>query len=759
MPVHNKIVPIAYPFALTQVRLLDGPFKHAQELNAKYLLSLSADRLLARFRSNAGLMPKAPAYGGWESEGVSGHTLGHYLSACSLMYASTGDKRFKERVTYIVRVLDQCQQAAGDGFLGAMPNGREIFARVAKGDITSAGFDLNGSWVPWYNEHKTFAGLIDAYLYTGDTEAKKVLFRLADWAIETTKNLTDDQWQKMLACEHGGMNDALADVYALSGNPKYLELSRKFYHKAVLDPLARREDLLTGLHANTQIPKTIGAARLYELTGEDKFHTIASFFWDVVTADRSYVIGGNSDSEHFPPKEEMSKHIGPSTTETCNTYNMLKLTRHLFSWDPKAEYADYYERALYNHILASQNPDDGMMCYYVPLKTGVPKAYNTPFDSFWCCTGTGMENHSKYGDSIYFRSAANDLYVNLFIASELMWKDKGVVLRQETSFPETGSTHLRFSCAQPTELTLHLRRPYWAVKAFSVTVNGIKQAVRSKPGSFVTITRTWESGDTVEVAMPMTLRVEPMKDNPRKVALMYGPLVLAARVDPNKPSPVLIAGAGTVTAALKALPGQPDTFRADLAVFRTSDRTAELTMHPFYKVYKTPYIVYWDEFSEGEWKTREAEYRAEQARRKGIEARTVDSLEIGEMQSERDHHVTGENTTAGDFNGRKWRHATDGGWFAFDMKVDPKAPLDLVCTFWGSDAGNREFDILVDGEKIASQVLENNKPETFYDQAYAIPERLTAGKNSVNVRFQAHASKWAGGLYGCRTIKRESPGK
>lgn len=756
MPVPYKITPRAFPFPLCAVRLLDGPFEHAQELDAKYLLSLSADRLLSRFRSNAGLTPKGPAYGGWESEGVSGHTLGHYLSACSLMYASTGDKRFKGRAAYVVRELDECQQAAGDGFLGAMPNGREVFARVAKGDITSAGFDLNGSWVPWYNEHKTFAGLIDACLYTGNQDAKRVLLRLADWAVETTKALTDDQWQRMLACEHGGMNDALADVYALSGDTRYLDLARKFYHKAVLDPLSRREDKLTGLHANTQIPKTIGAARLYELTGEDKFQTIASFFWDDVTKDRSYVIGGNSDGEHFPPKEEMSKHIGPSTTETCNTYNMLKLTRHLFSWNPRAEYADYYERALFNHILASQNPDDGMMCYYVPLKTGVPKAYNTPFDSFWCCTGTGMENHAKYGDSIYFRGAGDDLYVNLFIASELTWAEKGVGLQQVTGFPEKGTALLRFTCTKPAELALHIRRPYWATKGFTLLVNGSKELIRSKPGTFVTVHRTWKTGDTVEIAMPMTVREEPMRDNPRKVALMYGPLVLAARVDPSKPSPVLIEGAKTVTAALKPLPGQPGGFRADSAVFRSSEARAGMTLHPFYKVYKTPYIVYWDQFSEGEWKAREAEYRAEQDRKKALDARTVDTLDIGEMQPERDHHVTGEKTSAGDFNGRKWRHATDGGWFAFDMKVDPRAPVDLVCTYWGGDANNREFDVLVDGEKIASQVLENNKPGTFYDQVYAIPERLTTGKASVSVRFQARPGKWAGGLYGCRIIRREA---
>ena len=756
----NKVTAKVYPFALSDVRLLAGPFKHAQDLDAAYLLRLEPDRLLSRFRTNAGLKPKAAIYGGWESQGVSGHTLGHYLSACSLMYASTGDARYNERVRYIVGELDACQKAGGDGFLGAMPNGREIFAKVAVGDISSAGFDLNGGWVPWYNEHKTFAGLIDAYVYTGNEESKRVLVRLADWACKTTKVLSGEQWQKMLACEQGGMNDALAGVYALTGDPKYLELSRKFYHKAVLDPLANREDHLTGLHANTQIPKVIGAARLYELTGEDKYHTIASFFWDVVTKERSYVIGGNSDGEHFPPKEEMSKHIGPATTETCNTYNMLKLTRHLFSWNPLPEYADYYERALYNHILASQNPDDGMMCYYVPLKTGVPKAFSTPFDSFWCCTGTGMENHAKYGDSIYFRSAANDLYVNLFIASELRWADKGVTVRQNTDYPAKPSTRLAFTCRKPTELVLHLRRPLWAMKAYTVTVNGVRQSIRSKPGSYVTMRRTWKSGDVIEVSMPMTIRAEPMKDDVRKVALLYGPVVLAADVDPAGPPPVIVADENGAISAIKPVPGKPLTFTASGRVFRVAGAPPEksLTLRPFYAVFKSPAIVYWDTFSEAAWNAKQTEYLAEQARLRDIEVRTTDSVQVGEMQSERDHRFDGLNTATGEFMGRKWRHATDGGWFLFELKIDPKVPMDLVCTYWGSERGNREFDLMVNSSSVASEVLDNNKAGVFYDKTYQLPSEITKGRESLYIRFQAHPGKIAGGLYGCRAVRRVPQG-
>jgi DUF1680 family protein len=612
-----------YPFALTDVRLLDGPFKHAEDLDAKYLLSLEPDRLLSRFREYAGLKPKAEAYGGWERDTISGHSLGHYLSACAMMYASTGDARFKQRADYIVDELETVQEANKDGFVGGMPNGRKVFDEVSKGDIRSAGFDLNGSWVPWYNEHKTMAGLIDTYLYCGNDKARRVLSRLADWAVETTKNLTDDQWQKMLACEHGGMNDVLADSYAITGNPKHLELARKFYHKRILDPLSRREDPLTGVHANTQIPKIIGTARLYELTGEDRYKTISSFFWDTVTRERSFVIGGNSDGEYFPKKEEFSQHVGSATAETCNTYNMLKLTRHLFTWEPKAEYADFYERALYNHILASQHPETGLVCYFMPLKTGTQKDYNPPFDSFACCVGTGMENHAKYGDSIYFHDGGRTLYVNLFIASELHWRDRGVTVRQETRFPEEDATRLTVTGGKPAEFTMLIRKPYWATDGVHLAVNGKALDATPDASGYIPVRRTWASGDTLEVTMPMTVRTEGFKDNPRKLALMYGPIVLSSEVNPAREYPVILADLPKIPAAIHAT-DKPLTFYGE-GVFRSTDGLApqQMTFIPYYKMHDRPYIVYWDAFNGEQWAARQAEYRAEQARQRALEARTV----------------------------------------------------------------------------------------------------------------------------------------
>ena len=419
----------AHPFRLEDVRLLDGPFKAAMTRDAEYLLRLEPDRLLSGFRKEAGLTPKAKAYGGWESMTIAGHSLGHYLSAVALMFASTGDTRFRDRVNYILAELDACQRTNGNGYVAAIPNGKKIFQEVSAGDIRPQPFDLNGGWVPWYTLHKLFAGLLDAHQYLQSTKALDIAAKLGDWADTTLAKLTEEQFQRMLDTEHGGMNEVLAELYARTGNKKYLQLSRRFHHKVVLEPLTRQEDRLQGLHANTQIPKLIGLARRYELTSDEADKTAAEFFWQRVVHHHSYVNGGHSDGERFGPPDKLNNRLSQNTAETCNTYNMLKLTRHLFEWHASASYADYYERALYNHILASQNPDDGMVCYYVPLRAGSRKVYSKPFDSFWCCVGTGMENHAKYGEAIYFHGN-NALWVNLLFPSELNWRENGWALKQ-----------------------------------------------------------------------------------------------------------------------------------------------------------------------------------------------------------------------------------------------------------------------------------------------------------------------------------------
>jgi hypothetical protein len=749
----------ARAFRLEDVRLLDGLFKHAMELDRRYLLSLDVDRLLHNFRVNAGLPSSAKPLGGWEEPKgeLRGHFVGHYLTACALMYASTADERLKEKGDAVVSGLAECQAKIGSGYLSAYPE--EFIDRVEA---------LKRVWAPYYTLHKIYAGLLDMYVYCGNQQALQVCEKYADWVISRNARLSDEQMQKMLGTEHGGMNEVLANLYGLTSQEKYLKIAQRFNHMAVIGPASERQDRLTGLHANTQIPKFVGTARQYELTGQEWLKTASVFFWDTVVKERSYVIGGHSDGEGFSPKERLSEALGPNTTETCNTYNMLKLTRHLFCWEPAAEYADYYERALYNHILASQDPETGMMCYYVPLRSGSRKTYSDPTNSFWCCTGTGIENHAKYADSIYFHSSA-ELWVNLFIASELNWKAKGLTLRQETKFPDEGSSRLIFTCEKPVQLNLLVRHPYWAVSGFQISVNGQAIPDASSPGSFASLSRTWKTGDTVEVQMPFSLRTEGFRDNPRRIALMNGPLVLCAEVKAGDNYPAIVSPAPSgqsippaqvrglnVLSGIEPIADKPSYFAVSAELLRVlGDADAvSITLEPFYRMHGgRHYMVYFDVFTPAQWQEKEQAYKAELIRKRELQARTVDEVRPGDRQNERDHNLQGENTASGDFSGRAWRHATDGGWFSYEVKVLPDQPLELCVSYWGSDSGNRVFEIVVEGSKLATQHLENNRPGRFYDEVYPIPESLTQGKEKVTIKFQAQPGAWAGGIFGLRILK------
>ncbi|HKU73997.1 MAG TPA: beta-L-arabinofuranosidase domain-containing protein [Pyrinomonadaceae bacterium] len=751
--MRDRVQREAEEFRLDDVRLLDGPFKHAMMKDVEYLLRLDADRLLSGFRKEAGLKPKAEAYGGWESMTIAGHSLGHYLSACALMFAATGDARFRERVNYIIAELEECQRANGNGYVAAIPNGKKIFQEVSAGDIRVKPFDLNGGWVPWYTLHKLFAGLLDAHRYLQSTRALGVAVKLGDWAGTTVAKLNDEQFQRMLGCEHGGMNEVLAELYARTGNEKYLQLSRRFHHKAVLEPLESREDRLQGLHANTQIPKLIGLARRYELTLDAGDKTAAEFFWQRVVRHHSYVNGGNSDGERFGPPDKLSDRLSPNTSETCNTYNMLKLTRHLFEWQASAEYADYYERALYNHILASQDPNDGMVCYYVPMKAGSKKLYSKPFDDFWCCVGTGMENHAKYGEAIYFHND-DSLWVNLFIPSELNWREKGLSLRQETRYPESDKVNFTVKAQKPANFSLSLRYPGWANNV-SVAVNGRPETVAAKPGSFIEIKRTWKTGDRVELTIPMSLRLEPMPDNPRRVAILYGPTVLAGELGAEDEEkvvnlvPAIITGDRPISDWIKPATGSI-TFQT-----ASAGKPNEFTLYPFYRMHHRRYAVYWDLLNEQQWVEREANYKKEMERVRKLEALTIDFVQPGDTKHESEHNLQGTLQDTGENAGRKWRHAREGGWLSFDLKVPPDAPVSLVATYWGGETGPRTFDILVDGIKIATQSLQNDKPGEFFDVTYAIPANVTRGKNKVTIRFSGQPGNMAGGFYGVRIIGNE----
>lgn len=588
----------AKSFSLEQVRLLDGVFKAAMERDQAYMLSLDPARLLRSFRVTAGLPTTAEPLGGWESPDceLRGHTVGHYLSACALMFAGTGDARFKERADLIVSELAACQDALPaqgytPGFLSAYPE--SFFDRVERRFIV---------WAPYYTLHKIMAGLLDAYAHCGSRQALDIAERLAGWIQTRLSRLDHEEVQIMLLNEPGGMNEALANLYGITGKAEHRALSLAFNDEVVLDPLARGVDQLDRLHANTQIPKAVGAARQYELTGETRFRDIARFLWERVALHRSYVIGGNSDDELFFPADRFAQHLSPRSAETCNTYNMLRLTRHIFAWEPSAQTMDFYERALFNHILGSQDPETGMMLYFASLKPGHFKVYSSPENSFWCCTGTGMENHAKYGETIYAHDDES-LYVNLFIASELTWDDKGLVLRQETRFPEEEATRLTLRCRQPTRLTIKVRCPGWA-NGVSLAVNGEAVPVRLSADGYIPIARDWSDGDQIAIRLPMRLHVESLPDAPDIAAALYGPIVLAGALGTEEmpdvyqkemhtrespvhwgaaPAvPVLPGDLDAVLGRIEPVEGQPLTFRLD-----------GIPLLPFYRLHHQRYTVYW----------------------------------------------------------------------------------------------------------------------------------------------------------------------
>lgn len=734
------------PIPLRQVRLLDGPYKQAQELDRAYLLRLEPDRLLHRFREFAGLKPKGEEYGGWEKDTISGHSLGHYLSAVALMYGATGDQELKKRADYIVQELAECQEAEGDGYVGGLPDHKRLWAEIEQGEIRSKGFDLNGLWVPWYNLHKTFAGLLDAHEQTGNAKALDVARKLADWSIHITRNLTPAQWQQMLACEHGGMNESLAELYARTGEKKYLDLARLFHHDAFMSPLEQGVDNLPGRHANTNIPKIIGAVRDYELTSNLPAGAASRFFWETVVHDHTYAIGGNSQGEYFGRPRQLADRLTGNTTETCNTYNMLKLTQHLFTLDPSAELGDYYERAMLNHILASQDPDNGMFTYFVPLNPGAKKTYSDEENSFWCCVGTGMENHAKYGESIYY-AGRDALVVDQFIASTVEWK--GVKVTQQTSFPL--SDRVNFTIDGEASFAIRFRRPGWLASAPTIKVNGKPTAFEELSDGFIEIRRKWSPGDQVDLTLPMKLRLEPTPDRSNRTAILYGPMVLAADMDDLGPEwrdrmPVLLAPDRNPENWIRPVAGSPGTFRT-MGV----GRPAELKLKPFHLSQHNRYSAYFDLYSEDEWLRKEKDYRAAEEAKRALEARTIDFFQPGQMQPERDHKLEGETTYAGDYGGRFYRDARNGGWFSFEMKVDPEASQDLICTYWGGDRG-RVFKILIDGQELATQRLDEKAPGRFYEESYPLKE-MTKGKMKVVVKFVAPINGMAGGVFGVRVAR------
>ena len=748
----------ARPLPLSDVRLTGGPLKHAEDLDAAYLLKLEPDRMLAYFRIRAGLEPKARGYGGWDGDGknLTGHILGHYLSAVSLMWAATGDPRFKERADYIVKELKVVQDANGDGYLGALANGKERFAEVAKGNIRSGGFDLNGLWSPWYVLHKDFAGLRDAYRFTGNREALELETKFAAWAESILSPLTEAQVQRMLNTEFGGMNEVLADLYADTGDARWLALSYRFEHHAVLDPLKRHQDRLAGLHGNTQVPKLLGSVKRFAYTGDPGDGMAAAFFWDRVVQHHSFATGGHGKDEYFGEPDKLSERVDGRTDESCNVYNMLKLTRRLFALRPDVWYAEFHERALFNHVLGSIDPEDGRTCYMVPVGRGVQHEYQHMLGSFTCCVGSGMESHALHGDGIYYESG-DRLWVNLYAPSTARWASQGAQLTMDTDFPEGSSAKLKLSLPAAKKLTLALRRPAWAGEGFAVKVNGEEVTSLPKPMSYVELTRNWKDGDSVELTLPKALHLEPLPDNPRRAAILWGPLVLAGDLGPEegfeawKPGavPVFVAADKPVAEWLKPIADKPNCFRSD-GVGHESD----VDLVPFYRLHRRTYAVYWDLFTPEEWQKQAAEYAAQKEEQAKLTRATVAYAQPGEMQPERDFNMQGEGTSVERVMGRPGRRGRR--WFSFDMPVEPTHRMALRVTYNADEWQERTFDILADGERIGQQVVPRRGSPKFFDVEYQIPDALVKNKEKVTIRFQATNSNEIAAVFGLRMVRADA---
>jgi len=754
-------------FALNQVRLLKSPFLAAQKTDLEYMLKLEPDRLLAPFLREAGLQPKAKSYGNWENSGLDGHTAGHYLTALAQMYATSGNQECQSRLNYMINELARCQDKNGNGYVGGVPDGNRMWAFFKEGDFA----EFNKKWVPWYNMHKLLAGLRDSYLLAGNIRAKDMFVKLIDWVADEVSGLSDQQMEQMLGTEHGGMNEVCADAAAITGDKKYLLLAKKFSHKRLLIPMEKHQDNLTGLHANTQIPKVIGFERIAELSGDTAYASAAKYFWQNVVNKRTISIGGNSVREHFNPADDFTSMIeteqGP---ETCNSNNMLKLSKMLFLDEHQARYINFYERLLYNHILSSQRPGTGGFVYFTPIHPQHYRVYSTADQSFWCCVGTGMENHGKYAELIYTHSAKN-LYVNLFIPSTLSWKEKGIWLEQHTTFPESEHTELVFKLNKPSRFTLWLRKPDWIKNnGFIIRINHqVTRTVTSKDG-YIGIERTWNTGDNIIVELPMKNYVEYLPDNSAWVSFLHGPVVLAAATDSTNlnglnaddsrwghiaggplyalaKSPLLIGDRASLITAMHSVNKAGTEFELSKAIWQNQFKN--LKLKPFYEIHDTRYMLYWPVSARDSVSQKESELQMLDNTYIKLAAKTVDWVAPGEQQPENDHGLKTEQSETGLFRNLHWRSAA--GYFSYNMRTSAAAKK-LSLTYYGREK-NREFDIYLDDKKITHVVLDGSGPDAFFSAEYPLPQEINTNGKRVTLKFVATAGHQTASIYDVRILR------
>ena len=763
-------------FRLQDVELHESAFKNARQVDLDYIMKMDPDRLLAPFLREAGLTPKAKSYPNWENTGLDGHIGGHYITALSLMVASTGNKEVLERLTYMLRELKRAQDAYGTGYIGGVPGSKELWEEIESGQLDPASFSLNDRWVPLYNIHKTYAGLLDAYQHTGSELAREMLIDYTDWMIGITKNLSDEQIQSLLISEHGGLNEVFAEVAAITGENKYLDLAYDFSHQTVLDPLKQEKDSLNGMHANTQIPKVIGFEAIAGISEDEGYHDAARFFWETVVNNRTVAIGGNSVREHFHPMTDFSSMInsvqGP---ETCNTYNMLKLSKQLFQAEGLERYIDYYEQGLYNHILSSQHPEKGGFVYFTPMRPGHYRVYSQPETSFWCCVGSGLENHGKYNELIYAHRD-NELYVNLYIPSTLNWDEKSFSLTQKTDFPNEESVSFEVETEEPQQLSIKLRYPSWVKEnQLKVMVNGKPAVFSATPGSYISLDRNWRTGDKIEVRLPMHLTSERLPDGSDYKALKYGPIVLAAKIGkdslqglfaddsrgghiaageiiPHTELPYFLSDkTENIETLVKKVPGKKLVFSASEVIYPSQFKDLEFI--PFYELHESRYAIYLPlETTEGIQKIRK-QLEQKENEEKMLAAMTIDKVAPGEQQPEADHFIQSENSNIGVHRDRHWRDAE--GWFSYRLVDREKQARTLRITYFGGDS-ERSFKILVNDKIIAEESFHGLEGNRFFEKDYTLPAGLVKNSNGfLHLKFEAIPGSRTAGIYDVRLMRKE----
>lgn len=747
----NNELPKAQPltnsltdFSMADVELLDKYTQNAFSLEVKYLKSLDAEKLLKGFCEIAGVESDATKYGGWETSAIQGHTLGHYLTAVSQAYATSGDEELKKIVDRIVEVLAECQNNE-TGYLSAIPESH--YEQIENGNTA-------GTWVPWYSMHKILAGLVDAYELTGNEQALKVASNLGDWVYGRTSKWDSAMQTTVLNVEYGGMNDCLYQLYKNTKSERHLAAAHSFDELALFDALYKGEDILNGKHANTTIPKIIGALNRYTVTGEEYYLQTAARFWEIVTQNHTYITGGNSEWEHFGEPNILDAERTNCNCETCNTYNMLKLTRELYKITGESKYADYYENTFINAILSSQNSETGMTTYFQPMATGFFKVYSSATEHFWCCTGSGMENFSKLDDSIYYKSE-NSIYMTQFTSSTVNWAEKGLKITQNAELP-----NVTFTIEGSANAEIVLRVPDWCADTPTVTINGEEIKAKEENGH-LRLSREWQNGDVIEYTLPMQVVAYSLPDNENTVAFKYGPWVLSANMgnremnttttgvnvtipllDANL-SDVFVIKEGTIKNWLKNI-NENLVREGDTLNFTLKGTNQNLVFSPHYKQHENRYGIY---FTLADKNTKIKENEAD----KYI---VVDSLPVANDQYEFSHNLKAYNSNTGNFKGLMFRDAIPGGQFSYEMAVDNTVTNYLTVKYYSGDVGRR-FTILVDNTVLADVTLEDPNPNGFYDIYYKIPAELVEGKEKITVTFKATPESYAGGIFDRISIAKD----